>query len=472
MKTIKKSHLLYALVILLFWSCSSDDDNSTPINQNPQTGLNIVQTAQDNDNLSSLVAAVIEANLDVTLSGPGPFTVLAPTNEAFAEFLSENGWATVADIPDEALEQTLLNHVISGTITSADLTSLGKGYTNTLAIGAGDNAMSLYYNTDSGVVFNNLSTVNTANVEATNGIIHVVDKVITLPSIVDHTVANADFSNLVAALSAADGNLVNVLSGNGPFTVLVPDNDAFSTYLNGTDLADVPTDVLSQLLLNHVISGELSSTVLINLGTGYSNTNATGAGSNPMSIYYTTDNDVMFNGLSTVLTADIVGTNGIIHAVDSVIELPTLATFATSNPALSSLVTALQLADTGTPTVPYISTLSDASSGPFTVFVPTNDAFADLLLELDPTGNTTLADVDPATVDAILTYHIVSNNVQSSQLISGTLSTLGGDIEVNTSTFTLTDSNLRQSTIIPGLTDIQATNGVAHAINKVILPPQ
>lgn len=83
-----------------------------------------------------------------------------------------------------------------------------------------------------------------------------------------------------------------------------------------------------------------------------------------------------------------------------------------------------------------------------------------------------LADVDPATVDAILTYHIVSGNVQSSQLVSGTVTTLGGDITANTSTLTLTDSNLRESAIIPSLVNIQATNGVAHAIDKVILPPQ
>ncbi|TYC17041.1 fasciclin domain-containing protein [Bizionia gelidisalsuginis] len=472
MKTIKKSPLLYVLVVLLFWSCNSDDDNSAPLNQNPETGLNIVQTAQANANLSSLVAAVIEANLDVTLSGSGPFTVLAPSNAAFAEFLSANGWATVADIPDTALEQTLLNHVISGTITSSDLVGLGAGYTSTLATGAGDNAMSLYFETSSGVLFNNVSTVTTADVEATNGIIHVVDKVITLPSVVEHAAANTNFSSLVTALGAADGELVNVLSGVGPFTILAPANDAFTTYLNGTALADVPTDVLSQLLLNHVINGELSSTLLSDLGSGYSNTNATGAGSNAMSIYYTTNNNVMFNGSATVTTADVIGTNGIIHAVDTVIELPTLATFATSNPALSSLVAALQLADSGTPTVPYIATLSDATSGPFTVFAPTNDAFADVLLELDPSGNTTLADVDPVTVDAILTYHIVNANVQSSQLVSGTVTTLGGDITANAGTFTLTDANLRVSTIIPTLIDIQATNGVAHAIDTVILPPQ
>lgn len=230
--------------------------------------------------------------------------------------------------------------------------------------------------------------------------------------------------------------------------------------------------MLSQILLNHVVSGALTSTDLTGLGEGYTNTNASGPGSTNLSLYFNTSNGVMFNGASTVTAADIVGTNGIIHAVNAVIELPTIATFATSNPALSSLVAALQLADTGTPTVPYITTVSDANAGPFTVFAPTNDAFSDLLLELDPSGNTALGDLAPATVDAVLTYHIVNANVQSSMLTSGTVTTLGGDITADATNFTLTDPNNRVSNIITSLVDIQATNGVVHAIDKVILPPQ
>ena len=102
-----------------------------------------------------------------------------------------------------------------------------------------------------GVVFNNGAEVTVADVEASNGIVHVVDKVVTLPTVVDHAVNNTNYSNLVAALGAADGDLVNVLSGTGPFTVLAPDDTAFATFLDGAALADVDTAVLSQILLNH-----------------------------------------------------------------------------------------------------------------------------------------------------------------------------------------------------------------------------
>ncbi len=466
MKTIKKLPLL-VLAVLALWSCSNDDDNAAPVN--PTQSLNIVETAQATTDLSSLVAAVIEADLATTLSGNGPFTVLAPTNAAFAEFLSANGWADVTEVPDAALEQVLLNHVISGTVTSTALTSLGAGYSNTLATGAGGNNMSIYFDTSAGVKFNNLATVQTPDVTASNGVVHIIDKVITLPSIVDHAVNNAGFSNLVAALGAADGNLVDVLNGAGPFTVLAPGDAAFGDFLNDNgfaDLAAVPTDVLSQVLLNHVIGGAISSTDLTGLGNGYTNSSATGAGGNPMSIYYNTDSGVVFNGISTVATADVVGTNGIIHAVDTVIGLPTVVTFATADPNFSNLVAAL----TREASFTYVATLSTAdgtSPAPFTVFAPTNAAFGDLLTELSLAG---LADIPTATLESTLNTHVVGGaNVQAMGLSDGMMiNTLGGTLTANvTGGATLTDPNNRVSNIT--FTDVQAANGVIHVIDKVLL---
>ena len=296
-------------------------------------------------------------------------------------------------------------------------------------------------------------------------------------TIVDIAASNPDLSNLVAALQAADGDLVSVLS-EGEFTVLAPTNAAFESFLsvNGfASLDDVPTDVLSNILLNHVITGEVPSSDLISLGAGYSSTNAINADGDSLSLYFNTTDVVMFNGVSSVTVADVEASNGVVHVVDAVIGLPTIATFATTNDALSTLVAALSHADTGSPTVQWIDTVSDPSAGPFTVFAPLNDAFLDsesgILAELGLTGFGEGADqLNAATTDAVLLMHVVSGNIQSSDLPNGTVSTLGGDITANNTDFTLTDSYGRVSNIITSAINIQAVNGVVHAIDKVIRP--
>ena len=290
-------------------------------------------------------------------------------------------------------------------------------------------------------------------------------------TVVDVAVANG-LTSLAAALQATD--LVTTLEGTGPFTVLAPDNDAFTALLNATglDLNNLTADeeaLVRNILLNHVIIGaNLASTDLVNLGAGYTNTGAVGPNSENLSLYFNTTNGVVFNGQSTVTNPDLTATNGTIHIVDTVIDLPTIATFATTNDALSILVDALAYADSGSPTVPWIDTVSDATAGPFTVFAPTNDAFVDLLGELNVNA---LTDIAVETVDGVLTYHVVGANVQSNQLASGTVGTLGGDITADATNFTLTDQNGRVSNIVVTLVDIQGINGVVHVIDKVILVP-
>lgn len=291
-------------------------------------------------------------------------------------------------------------------------------------------------------------------------------------NIVETALTAPNLSSLVAALQAADGNLDVVLSGNGPYTVLAPTNDAFASFLSDNGFAsldDVPTDVLSQILLNHVISADVTSIDLTTMGSGYTSTNADGVGGNKLSLYFNTSSGVTFNGISTVTTPDIDASNGTVHIVDAVIGLPDVVTFATADPNFSTLVTALTRDDL---TFDYVTTLSTANGtapAPFTVFAPTNDAFGDLLTELSLNS---LSDIDEPTLKATLDHHAVAGaNVRSTALMDDmTVSTLGGDITANvTGGATLTDMNDRVSNIIAA--DVQATNGVIHAIDKVILPP-
>ncbi|WP_405292061.1 fasciclin domain-containing protein [Algibacter sp. Ld11] len=469
---MKTKHFIIALfsLSLITTSCSNDDDGT----KTPEPTPNIVELAQQTPSLSSLVAALLRADGDLAtvLAGNGPFTVLAPTNDAFATFLSDNGFNSLEELPTDVLSQVLLNHVIMADVSASDLISMGSGYTSGSATGAGDENISIYFDATNGVTFNNIATVTTADVNASNGTVHIIDAVLGLPSVVDLAISNSDFSNLVAALGAADGDLVSVLSGDGPFTVLAPSDAAFSTFLDGAALGDVDTGALSQILLNHVIIGStITSTALLDLGAGYTNTGATGPSSNALSLYFNTTNGVMFNGISTVTKADIVGTNGIIHAIDTVIDIPTVVTFAVADPNFSTLVDALT---TLTPATDFATILSRTETGNsdmldpnFTVFAPTNDAFAALT-----------AVPEEAALTQILLHHVIKEANITSSMLTNPGDTTAATIEGDDITISLpgTGNNIANITDGSGATDIgivavdvQAENGVIHAINKVMI---
>ena len=287
-------------------------------------------------------------------------------------------------------------------------------------------------------------------------------------NIVEIAMDTPDLSNLVAALSVADGNLVDVLSG-GEFTVLAPTNEAFETFLaaNGfMSLSEVPTDVLSNILLNHVISGTINSTNLVDAGSGYSTTNASNMDGDNLSLYFDTSSGVTFNGISSVVAADIVASNGIVHVVDEVIGLPTVVTFAVSNPALSTLVAAMTTEGLSVDIVSILSSSDEPS--PFTVFAPTNDAFGSLLAELELNA---LGDIPVSILEATLGTHVAPEaNVRSTDLVDGmSVNTIGSTITVSLSDGAkLIDSNGRESNIVA--VDIQAYNGVVHVIDNVLLP--
>ena len=288
-------------------------------------------------------------------------------------------------------------------------------------------------------------------------------------TIVDFVSNSPDYSILLEALQLANGNLPDVLDGEGPFTVFAPNNAAFATFLsdnNFSALSDIPTDVLTQVLLNHVVSGNAVSS---SLETGYSVNSLSTAtpNGNNMSLFINTTNGVVINGISTVTTADVSVDNGTIHAVNAVIGLPTVVTFAAADPNFSILVTALTRSDLTFDFVGTLSTADGTAPAPFTIFAPTNDAFVDLLAELNVAS---LDDIDEPTLKGTLEMHAVAGaNVLAAGLSDGmTIGTLGGNITANiTNGAALTDANNRVSTIIA--TDVQASNGVIHAIDKVLL---
>ncbi|MBT9189667.1 fasciclin domain-containing protein [Zobellia russellii] len=446
-----KGLLPLALVSILFVSCS-DDDNAPEIPQEmPET--TIVDVAISDSNLSILVEALDEADLVTTLKGSGPFTVFAPTDSAFQAFLADNNFSSLDDIPEETLKQVLLNHVVAGNVKAADLET--AYYSSSSTAGVDGKNLSLYVKTMDGVTING-SSVATADIEASNGTIHVVDKVIGLPNVVNHATYNSAFTELVGALTA-DGNTVftDLLSGTDQkFTVFAPTNDAFTAFENPNG------NELNSILSNHVIAG--AALAAGDLSNSYANTAATNEDGDNLSIYVNTDDGVTLNGFSKVIIADVVTTNGIIHAVDTVIDLPTVVTFATADSEnFSSLVGALT--SEGQPD--FVSILSSTTeNNPFTVFAPVNSAFA--ALTAVPEGED---------LTAVLTHHVIAEaNIVSSDLSDGLVSpaTLQGDaltFSASGDSFEITDGAGNMGIAIVKA-DVQAINGVIHAVDMVLIP--
>ena len=299
--------MVIVLVVALSLLVSCEDD--TVVDQGPQT---IAEIAVADTQFSTLVAALTKADLVSVLEGTDTYTVFAPTNAAFDALLNELGASSLDDLSKEALTPILLNHVIAGEFKSTDLST---GYVTT-ASNAGPNSRNLnvFIKVEGGVVVNRNVTVTSPDIIASNGVIHVVNKVILPTDVVDIASNDDNFSSLVGALVAADGDLVNVLKGDGPFTVFAPVNSAFeeiSTVVNGLSSSE-----LSDVLQYHVVAGanvragDLSDGMVVNTLTGTFTVNISGT-----SVTLTDESGATVN----VIATDVQGTNGVVHVIDKVL---------------------------------------------------------------------------------------------------------------------------------------------------------
>lgn len=313
MKTLSKLRV-FALIFfaIAFVSCDNNDD---PVD-NTITGL-----AVRNSNLKILVQALTRADLATTLQGVGPFTVFAPTDAAFTAFLKTTPYATINDVPKDVLTQILLNHVVSGSVKS---TALSTGYIKTLAKGSAStsNTLSMYVDLTSGVKLNGVANVTTADVMASNGVIHVVDAVIGLPTVVTHALANKNFTSLVGALTGTgQPDFVTTLSGTGPFTVFAPTNAAFTalnTELAPGGIAGVSAANLTKVLQYHVVSG--ANVLAATLTEGQMVTPIL-TPAQKFTIQLTGGAKIKdaSNRTSNIIITDVQCSNGVIHAIDKVL---------------------------------------------------------------------------------------------------------------------------------------------------------
>lgn len=313
LKTIMFSGFMLASA--LFVSCS--DDETTVVVQ-PQ---NIVELASATPDLSSLVAAVQKADLVDVLSADGTLTVFAPTNAAFQSLLdSNNDWNSLDDIPTDVLTNVLKFHVLGQTVTSENLSD---SYVKTLAVGPNEESLSLQIETTGAIEFNGDAKPVTVNVKASNGIVHIIDKVMLPPNVVSTASNNSNFSTLVAALtdSRHTTDFVSVLNGEGPFTIFAPTNEAFQALLDSNpswnSLADIPIETLDVVLKYHVVNAaNVQSSQL------QDNQEITMLNTDKVIVHLTNGARLKTSSNQTVTisdTNDVQGTNGVIHAVDTVL---------------------------------------------------------------------------------------------------------------------------------------------------------
>jgi len=271
--------------------------------------MSISDHAVANPVFTSLVAALTKANLVSALGDKTKtYTVFAPTNDAFTALLTTLG-VTLNDLSASTLSPILLYHVINAYVPAAAVTA---GYVPTLSTAFGKN-VSLLISVTGGVKLNNSVNVIATDVVATNGIIHVIDKVLLPPTVVEIAQQNSQFSTLVLAVIKAD--LAGTLSGAGPFTVFAPTNDAFAalfTTLGVSGVDALSKSALTPILLAHVVSGNVQSG---NLASGSVPTLNPAKSLNVV----VSSSGVTIDGSINVTKTDVQGKNGVVHVINKVI---------------------------------------------------------------------------------------------------------------------------------------------------------
>jgi uncharacterized surface protein with fasciclin (FAS1) repeats len=473
MNRISRAALLLAAP-LVFAACGDDDEGMMA----PEV-FNLVETAEAAGSFTTLITALDATGLTAALEGPGPLTVFAPTDDAFAALPAGTLEALLAD-PD-ALASILLYHVVEGDLRAGDV--VASSLIPTL------NGQAVTVGNDGGPTIDG-AAILTADILASNGVIHVIDEVI-LPSdedIVEIAVGNESFSTLVTALAAAD--LVGALQADGPFTVFAPTDDAFAAVpedVLAALLADV--DALTQVLTYHVVPGRVLSSDVVAINAAET--------LNGASVSISFDGAAVQVDGANVIATDIQGTNGVIHVIDQVIlpaglmlaegrRAPSISARKNDNPSIaeiaigagfSELVGALSYVDDelGAGLVDLFLNGKDQ----YTVFAPTNAAFTDLYALLravvDP-GIQTITDVPAALVLDVLLYHVAEGRRGANSVVprngERTIQSLLGETFGVRTDGTIRDglTGLRDDAAITGPNN-SARNGIVHIINQVIVPP-
>lgn len=328
-----KNQILYFFTILsvalMTFSCTNDTKEVVKLKS-------IVEIAQaDPANFSILVDALKKTSLDVTLSNPGSYTVFAPTNAAFtaAGITSASISAMVLPADIATLKLVLQNHVLGIGTRANDL--LAAGYTKTFAVSKTTPTanLSLFVNkaaTDvllNGGVANGGAKVTTADIEASNGIVHVIDAVLKLPTIVNQISANPILSSLLGVVTTTpQASVLAILTSAtaaAPITVYAPNNDAFTAAKGNAGYLVGKTDVqITNILKYHLESGNRAPSSTTSYSTSADVSVTTLYTPNKFTILLGTVKikDIVATSNGTIKTFNIQGTNGVVQVIDKVLQ--------------------------------------------------------------------------------------------------------------------------------------------------------
>ena len=415
-----------------------------------QQSNTVVDVIVNSDDHTLLEAAVIEAGLAEALSGDGPFTVFAPTDDAIVALTEELGITAEELLALPNLGEILQYHVVAAAAFSTDLsdgqsipTLLGEEVTVTV--------------NQNGVMINN-AMVTVADIAADNGVVHVIDAVLLPPpaetTVVDIIVESELHTILEAAVIAAD--LATTLSGEGPFTVFAPTDAAFEALMAALgvsveDLLEYPE--LTNVLLGHVVAGQALAS---DLSDGQQITTLLDA-----DVVVSITADGVFINQAQVIVADVTAGNGVVHVIDAVLLPPT----PPSNTVVDIIVNSDDhtLLEAAVIEAGLVEALS--GEGPFTVFAPNDAAVVALTEALGITAEELLA---LPNLGEILQYHVVGASAYAADLSDGQMITtlLGEDVTVS-----ITAEGVMINNAMVIVADIAADNGVVHVIDAVLLPP-
>ena len=396
---------------------------------------------------TTLETALITAGLDVALNGNGPFTVFAPSNDAFANIPA----ADLENLLDNAaqLNAVLLHHVHGGDLSAQEVIAMDGMSIETL------NNDQLMVTLNGSTVMIDMATVTATNLIADNGTVHVIDMVLmpeTLTTVFDVIANSENHTQLENAILTTE--LDDALNGVGPLTVFAPSDDVFD------ELTEVAlqallnnTELLSSILLHHVHSGELMAADILTMD------GMTISTLNDDELTVSISGQTVKIDMATVTTPDLTAINGVVHVIDMILmpEIDTTITvmdIVENSPIHANLKTAI-----------YAAELDDdlRTDGPFTVFAPTDSAFNNL-----PAGFVdNLIENDIPTLTSILLHHVHNDEAMEEDLFDGMMvPTMNNDsLSVSIDGTTVM---VDMATVI--VADIPADNGVVHVIDMVLVP--